>query len=626
MKKFLFLWTFICFSLFAEIEYISPSQVKKLDYKIELTQTGAISINFNGENFIITSEYSLIPGWAKFEKDKIEGFKNVKIEKDKVYGETDTFKIEREIKKNQESIEVIEKIKNKTNELLPIIIRHKTEIQNVKEYYLGGLRIYLKRATSSDSSNPTTIILTEKSGIGLMPIDDVFRVHIQNFAAGNTYGIADNNFVLMPDKEYTMKFAIFLSDRPDYFSVINSIRRFLDVNFTIPGSFCFFTPRTKSYFSPKDTEELKQKFNTPVLASSDMEPDLMKKYFTNKNAYFISFSFNKGATGIEAHNIAYYSENPDILPFIKDIIKRIKDVYPDGKILPYYHCFINTEKDAKEKYKDARILLPDGQQADYGNPVYPLFFPTLENSYGKLCEKQIDEYLDLFGADGIYWDEFEYSMAKYHYDKPHDGYSADIDPQIHKIIRLKSSVTLLTQPWRVKMVEKILNEKKKLLVINGNPHTETILRYKVPRFVETGSISNCTRAQLFTPIALGDHITERSEKDAYRKMLEALDYGCLYYWYFYLIWPEYPTLTTYMFPITPIEINKGYIIGKERIITKVSGYFGWGDNSNAEVHFFDSEGREIKKDTEKVKKDGKTYYKVILGDYESCVLVRKGEK
>jgi len=628
MRKFmvLFVWLFISCFLFGEMQYISPKEVKKLNYNVELTNTGAISINFNGENFIITSEYSLIGGWAKLDKDKNEGFKSVKVEKDKVYAETDTFKIEREIKKNLECIEVREKIKNKTNELLPIIIRHKTEIENPKEHYLGGLRIYLKRGTSSEPSNPTTIIITEKTGLGLMPLDDVFRVHIQNFVAGNIYGIADNNFVLMPEKEYTMKFAIFLSEEPDYFSIINSIRRFLGSNFTIPGSFCFFTPRTKSYFKPQDAEELKQKFNTPVLVSSDMEPELMKKYFTNKNAYFISFSFNRAASGIEAQNRSYYSENPDILPFIKDIIKRIKDAYPNGKILPYYHCFIDTTKDAKEKYKDAMILLPNGEQADYGDPIYPLFFPTLENSYGKTCEKQIDEYLDLFGADGIYWDEFEYSMAKYHYGQPHDGYSADIDPQTHKIIRLKSSVTLLTQPWRVKMVEKILNEKKKLLVINGNPHTETILKYKVPRFVETGSISNCTRAQLFTPIALGDHLTERSEKDAYRKMLEALDYGCVYYWYYYLIWPEYPTLTSYMFPITPIEINKGYIIGKERIITKVSGYFGWGDNSDAEVHYFDSEGREVKRDTEKIKKDGKTYYKIVLGEYESCVIVRKEKK
>ena len=36
---------------------------------------------------------------------------------------------------------------------------------------------------------------------------------------------------------------------------------------------------------------------------------------------------------------------------------------------------------------------------------------------------------------------------------------------------------------------------------------------------------------LYSPIALGDHLTERSEQDAYRVMLRALDFGCVYYWY-----------------------------------------------------------------------------------------------
>jgi len=614
------LFIFLIFSglLFSdELRFIEPKQIKQVEYKAEIENTGCIKIELKGNQYIITSDFSLPDGtWAKLDKDKTENLKNTKIEKDKFYSETEKFTLERKIKKNRECIEVIDRIKNKTDELLPVIIRHKTELQNVKEHYLGGLRVYLKRGTSSSPANPTTIVITENGSIGFLPLNDVFRVHIQNFVAGNIYGIADNELVIRPNTEYEARWSIFVLEDKDYFSVINAMRRFLDVNFTIPGSGCIFTSKGKT---PKISENWLNQFKPPVFVNADMTKEELTQYFTYKNAYFIIF----GAVP-SAHNFELYL-NADPQP-IKELIKRIKEAKPDAKVLPYFHSFIETSKNAKEKYKDAITLLPDGTQADYGDPIYPLFFPTLENSFGKDQEKEIELLIDKFGFDGIYWDEFEYSRAKYHYGQPHDGYSADIDPQTHKIIRLKSSITLLTQPWRVKMVEKILNEKKKFLVINGNPHTETILKYKVPRFVETGSISNCTRAQLFTPIALGDHLTERSEKDAYRKMLEALDYGCVYYWYYYLIWPEYPTLTSYMFPITPIEINKGYIIGEERIITKVSGYFGWGDNSDAEVHYFDSEGREIKKDTEKVKKDGKTYYKVVLGEYESCAIVRKEKK
>ncbi|MCM8820414.1 MAG: hypothetical protein NC932_00465, partial [Candidatus Omnitrophica bacterium] len=540
MKRVMMFLILISSFIFSqELSYIEPKRVKEVNYKVDIKDTGVIKVELKGREYIITSEFSIPEGvWARMDKDKIENIKNVKIEKEKIKGETEYFEIERSIKKHQECIEVIDKIKNKKEELLPVMMRHKVEIPDAKEHYLGGLRIYLKRGGSNEAANPTTIVITETGSIGLLPLNDVFRVHIQNFVAGNIYGIADNELVIRPKTEYTARWAIFVTEDKDYFSVVNAIRRFFDSNFTIPGSFCFFTPRTKSYLA-KDAEKLKAHYNTSILATSDMDIEDMKTYFTNKNANIISFSFNKVAGGVDTQNKLLYLQQENI-DYIKPIIERVRKAYPNGKISPYFHSFIDTSPDAKEKHKDAITLLPDGTQADYGQPIYPLFFPTLENSFGKELEKLIDLFLDVYGADGIYWDEFEYSRVKYHYGEPHDGYSADIDQKTYKITRLKSSITLLTQDWRVKMVEKILNEKKKLLVINGNPATETIMRYKVPRFVETGSISNCVRAQLFTPIALGDHLTERSEKDCYKKMLEALDYGCVYYWYYFLIWPEYP--------------------------------------------------------------------------------------
>ena len=48
-----------------------------------------------------------------------------------------------------------------------------------------------------------------------------------------------------------------------------------------------------------------------------------------------------------------------------------------------------------------------------------------------------------------------------------------------------------------------------------------------------------------------------------------------------------------MFPITPVELHEGYIIGQERIVTNRSGLFGWGDDSRHEVHVFDDQGREV---------------------------------
>jgi hypothetical protein len=162
-------------------------------------------------------------------------------------------------------------------------------------------------------------------------------------------------------------------------------------------------------------------------------------------------------------------------------------------------------------------------------------------------------------------------------------------------------------------------------VANGQPHTQTMTRLHFPRFVETGSISHCATATLYSPIALGDHLTERSQVDAYHVMLRALDFGCLYYWYNDLtVIPTHPQLTHYMFPITPLELHEGYIIGQERIITNRSGLFGWDDTSRHEVHVFDDQGREVagfKAAT--VVRDGMTLSELRLPEDYSAAIVRR---
>jgi hypothetical protein len=164
-----------------------------------------------------------------------------------------------------------------------------------------------------------------------------------------------------------------------------------------------------------------------------------------------------------------------------------------------------------------------------------------------------------------------------------------------------------------------------VLIANGQPHTRTMTGLHFPRFVETGSISNCARAQLYSPIGLGDHLTERSEQDAYRVMLRALDFGCLYYWYNDLtVIPTHPHLTAYMFPTTIMELHEGYVIGRERILTNRSGRFGWGDAAEFDVHVFDDQGREVPEfKAVKVVQDGKTFVELRLPEDYSAAMVRK---
>ena len=110
--------------------------------------------------------------------------------------------------------------------------------------------------------------------------------------------------------------------------------------------------------------------------------------------------------------------------------------------------------------------------------------------------------------------------------------------------------------------------------------------------------------------------------DSYRWMLRALDWGGLYYWYSQI--PTRPAFTTYMFPFTPIELHKGYIIGEERILTKISGMFGWGDQSEFEAHVFDRLGKETDEiEVPRVVKNGEACAEVRIPEGYAVALVRQ---
>jgi hypothetical protein len=79
-----------------------------------------------------------------------------------------------------------------------------------------------------------------------------------------------------------------------------------------------------------------------------------------------------------------------------------------------------------------------------------------------------------------------------------------------------------------------------------------------------------------------------------------------------------------MYPFTPVELHKGYLIGKERIITKQSGIFGWGDQSDFDVLIFDTAGQQTDKyPAEKVVIDGKNYAEIRIPGNCAAVIIRK---
>ncbi len=560
---------------------IAPQAAPKTAFQAVARGDSAVEVAVGGETFTVESRFSTpSPEW--------------------VAGENRWFKRERAVEVTDEAVVVRDTLTNLTGENLPLMRRNEIALGGrLAGLWLAGLERAGLSGSSANPANPTTYAATAGAGVGLLPLDDVARVHTANHAADGTAGLSDNMLVLAPGAAYRAEWAIIPTERADYWAFINAARRLCDANFTMDGGFAFLRadPLTEAWTDGQVADFLR--FKGVKYACATISHPLYKGRYPHGTAF-------------QQISLDGYRNN----------FARWKGLVPDIKTLVYFHCFIDVMDESPERYADARLIQSDGTHADYGVPHDRIYTPTRENNYGREVAKNVDLILDDIRADGVYWDEHEYSRVQYHYGPPWDGWSGDIDPKSMTVARLKSSVTLLSEPWRLDLAKRILARGP--LIGNGPPFTRAMAALKFPCFVETGSITNCAQAHLYSPIALGDHLTEHSETDAYRIMLGALDHGCVYHWYNDMtVIPTHPHITSHMFPITPLEIHAGYVLGRERIITKTSGLFGWGDMSGHEVHVYDDTGREVPGfNAPRVVEDNAAWTELRIAEDWSAAIVR----
>lgn len=565
-----------------DLPRIEPKREHRTVYQAKDVGDGTIEIECEGKTISVRSEFSTpAPAWS--------------------YGSNDFFRHERRIEVAAEAVLVTDTFTNLTDENLGIMQRHTADFgANLEGLWLAGLDQPAKQGSRTQPANPTTYATADGVGIGMFPLSDAFRIHARNYSDGASAALADEHLVIPPGASHAAEWAVVPTPSADYWAFINVARRILDVNFEIDGGFAFL------------------RAGPPVAAWTEQQ---IADFIRFKDAKYYCATIDYPLyNGHYPHGTAF--QRIDHSGYIAAFEQR-RRLAPGIQNLVYFHCFIDVLEGAPDKFPDSVLLGPDGKQTDYGEPHDKLFVPTTSNSYGPEIAKNIDVILDTIGAEGVYWDEHEYSRHHYHYGDPWDRVSGDIDPSTHKVTRLKSSVTLISEEWRLEQAKRILARGP--LIGNGPAMTRARMALKFPCFVETGSITNCTQAHLYSPIALGDHLTEGNELDAYNTMLAALDFGCVYHWYNDVtVVPTHHTLTKYMFPITPVELHEGYIIGKERIITNRSGLFGWGDASNHEVHVFDDQGREaLEFGAPQATEGGKTYSEIRIAEGWSAEIVRR---
>jgi len=110
--------------------------------------------------------------------------------------------------------------------------------------------------------------------------------------------------------------------------------------------------------------------------------------------------------------------------------------------------------------------------------------------------------------------------------------------------------------------------------------------------------------------------------DLLRDIRDKLMWGSLYYYYASPKQP-YPTITQHMFPFTPGELHRGWLLGKERLVTAVPGTFTLGDKEAVTVYWYDAAGKLTDQQGEQTVQEGRRLVRLALGDKEMAVIERK---
>jgi len=297
---------------------------------------------------------------------------------------------------------------------------------------------------------------------------------------------------------------------------------------------------------------------------------------------------------------------------------------PEVQPVCYFHSFCCSEPDGETKYADSRMINGAGEHIGYPYRYrLPLYVPTSENSYGEALWGFVDTILDEIGAAGIYWDEMSHSVLWFAEDMPWDGCSVTINRTSHEVVGKTTSIPLASQSLRLAIARHV-REQGKFLMGNTQPATRTMHDEQIVRFVETGSYSAMTNTHLECPLGLGNHHLDDTPAEVAEIIRNILAYGGTWYGHHYLYDPPAWDFGSVMFPITPVEIRAGMVIGAERIHTARSGRFGFADGATANVYVVGGDGlRVADPDVTEVIEDGTHLYEIRMPGDQFAIVVRK---
>ncbi|MBR2357242.1 MAG: hypothetical protein IKD10_12825 [Lentisphaeria bacterium] len=638
------------------------------DFKVSVTATGGLALERNGEKYFCEAAFSY-PGKPemKFDRFSLDRSKNragwsASVKKSGnalvISAQTADRKVVRTVKFAGKFLEISDAVTNLTAKDQPLMSKFSaTGTFEVKpdELYLAGMQGITTE--TGCGANPTLYIKGKKSGLGVMALDDAFRCHLELARTGANQAVMQNPTALAANETYTQKQLLMLTDKADYFEFINALRKHLKLNHILHGPITLGgskLPPASLQYRVAMAGTNPQWFEYGDVASLNRpREEYIRQYRKSKAMY---------KTRQPRTTVLVYTENSPATVDRNKLVNR--DLLPENNEKPLtgtYGQVISKEATSvldNSPWKDSILRAADGRAIiDLYYSAGPdmlslLVYPYNNNHYQKVMFERTSFLLDKANVDGIYIDQFAngtmYSVAnsrdRISYEK-WDGRTVLLNPD-GTIKNKLFDIGYACSKTRADYI-RFVTSRGKFFLANTQPVTTTEAAAGGMRFYESDSENLAPmllstgkpptyRLQAFaqlspSPILLGCRPVRFSkQRELWPKMynrafIGGLRHGLLYVHYGWSSALNCYDLVNHMFPLTPVELGEGFVIGKERIVTAVSRKFITGSKP-VKIIGFDAEGKKLD-NVATVRKlaHNKFEVDVKLHDWNSsCVIVLSG--
>jgi len=639
---------------------------------LEIAASGALQLRSKGETVFVDSFFSYPAKPAmKFNVMGKNAAPNaddwqLKISKEKqtliLVARSRAFEIRREITFSGKRFNFHDRIKNISgkNAGLAFFERFSGNTLQKRAVKLAGQADIRGTIDFFGASNPTVFLPGKAASWGVVYEDTLSRAQLQLRNRGSFYEAGSIGCGAKPGDTIEREFAIYPIEGTDYFDFINQVRRDWGMNkFTIPGTLSFAN-RGQQPEIPNKLSTIKPWFEFCYYGNNDQDGALLSRqeFIAKVQKQIRDLRAKRPDTRIFA-----CIEN-NLVPFDcrkydwANNIRQKKFNEPRNAPGIRYAQFLSKELtarlDAVTPLKDSIIRSADGR-AMFDNmypnaPVINLMVqPELGNSRYKQMIEQIDFLMDKAGVDSIYIDQFQPYTKGGFSENRWDGRTVELAPD-GSIKRYRYSYALTGATARAAIIKHI-TDKGGLVLTNGQSMSreEQGLFRLAFQEMENDSVNpllfmdECppefrwqSISHLGCPVALGIrprkylNVKKRPNRAAEvltKGVITALRNGLLYYVYIYDINTDGKSdsgsfdMFERMYPFTPVELNAGYLIGKERIITAVSRSFTVAGKQKPRCTHYNKRGIPAAADFVISGKPGAWQVEVKLRDWNEIAII-----